>query len=194
MKHKITPKQRRFCLEYLVDFNATKAAERAGYSKNRSKEIGYQLLHKTTLQKEIDKLVHKIEEKTEIEIQEIVRQLNEIRNFDIKDILTWDTKLVKIGTDPKTGEDQFDYRPVVEIKNSSEVDGKMISKISLSARGTLTVETFNKIDAIEKLMRWAGGYEKDNAQSRTDLLLYIEQASRRAEEIAAKFSGGDEAE
>jgi phage terminase small subunit len=41
---KLTPKQKRFVVEYLVDLNATKAAERAGYSKHTANEQGSRLL------------------------------------------------------------------------------------------------------------------------------------------------------
>ena len=47
---KLTPKQKLFVAEYLVDLNATQAAIRAGYSEKRASEIGYQLLRKTTVQ------------------------------------------------------------------------------------------------------------------------------------------------
>ncbi|SUV40803.1 Terminase small subunit [Avibacterium paragallinarum] len=42
----LTDKQKRFVEEYLIDLNATQAAIRAGYSKNRASELGYQLLQK----------------------------------------------------------------------------------------------------------------------------------------------------
>ena len=37
---KLTPKQARFCEEYLVDLNATQAAIRAGYSVESAGSIG----------------------------------------------------------------------------------------------------------------------------------------------------------
>lgn len=43
----MTDKQRRFVEEYCIDFNATQAAVRAGYSERNAASIGYQLLHKT---------------------------------------------------------------------------------------------------------------------------------------------------
>jgi len=46
----LTDKQARFCNEYLVDYNATQAAIRAGYSKKTASEQGYQQLHKTSVQ------------------------------------------------------------------------------------------------------------------------------------------------
>ena len=41
---KLTPRQQRFCDEYLVDLNATQAAIRAGYSKKTANEQGSRLL------------------------------------------------------------------------------------------------------------------------------------------------------
>ena len=40
---KLTAKQLRFMLEYLVDMNATQAAIRAGYSQKTAKEQGHPL-------------------------------------------------------------------------------------------------------------------------------------------------------
>lgn len=42
----MTPKQERFCAEYLVDLNATQAAIRAGYSPHTAKQQGSLLLTK----------------------------------------------------------------------------------------------------------------------------------------------------
>jgi len=43
---KLTPKQKAFVIEYLVDLNATQAAIRAGYKESRAKETGYRLVTK----------------------------------------------------------------------------------------------------------------------------------------------------
>ena len=42
----LTPKQERFCEEYLVDLNAAAAARRAGYSKQTAGVIGLENLAK----------------------------------------------------------------------------------------------------------------------------------------------------
>lgn len=44
MKKLLTPKQKRFVAEYLVDLNATRAAERAGYSHKTARQQGSRLL------------------------------------------------------------------------------------------------------------------------------------------------------
>lgn len=51
---KITPKQQRFCDEYLVDLNATQAAIRAGYSAKTANEQAARLLAKVSIKEFID--------------------------------------------------------------------------------------------------------------------------------------------
>lgn len=53
----MTEKQRRFAQEYVLDMNATQAAKRAGFSEKTSEEIGRQLLQKTWVKAEIDRLM-----------------------------------------------------------------------------------------------------------------------------------------
>ena len=47
----LTPKQRRFVEEYLIDLNATAAAQRAGYSEKTADRIGPDLLGKICVSK-----------------------------------------------------------------------------------------------------------------------------------------------
>lgn len=52
----ITPKQKQFCLEYVVDHNGTRAAIRAGYSENSAASIACELLTKPHILDEIKRL------------------------------------------------------------------------------------------------------------------------------------------
>jgi phage terminase small subunit len=60
----LTPQQRMFIAEYLVDLNATKAAERAGYSAKTAKSQGSRLLTNVDIAAEIEKAVSKREKRT----------------------------------------------------------------------------------------------------------------------------------
>lgn len=53
----MTPKQTRFIDEYLQDFNATRAAIRAGYSEKTAYAIGWENLRKPEIAAEIDRRV-----------------------------------------------------------------------------------------------------------------------------------------
>lgn len=52
----MTPKQEKFCVEYLVDLNATQAAIRAGYSEKTAHSQGPRLLENVEVQKRIKEL------------------------------------------------------------------------------------------------------------------------------------------
>ena len=54
---RLTLKEERFCREYLLDFNATQAAIRAGYSIKTAYSIGQRLLKKPDISKLIENLV-----------------------------------------------------------------------------------------------------------------------------------------
>ncbi len=75
MANKLTPKQKRFIDEYLVDLNATQAAIRAGYSKKTAQRIGSENLSKPLLQAEIQKKQGKLQQKLEISQEKILNEL-----------------------------------------------------------------------------------------------------------------------
>ena len=77
-KPALNPKQTRFTQEYAIDFNATQAAIRAGYSKKNAESIGYQLLQKTPVQAAIKKSMDKTAAKSDISVQWVLDGLKTI--------------------------------------------------------------------------------------------------------------------
>jgi len=71
----LTPKQRRFKDEYLVDTNATKAAIRAGYSKKTAQQQGARLLLNVVIRAAIDAAQNAISEKTGLTAEWVVERL-----------------------------------------------------------------------------------------------------------------------
>lgn len=70
----LTPKEERFCYEYAIDFNATQAAIRAGYSKRTARSIGCENLTKPDIKERIRKLKANLSEASGISA---LRVLNE---------------------------------------------------------------------------------------------------------------------
>ncbi len=56
LENGLTEKQERFCREYLVDYNATQSAIRAGYSPDTAYSIGHENLKKNEIRERIDEL------------------------------------------------------------------------------------------------------------------------------------------
>ncbi|MEY2195738.1 terminase small subunit [Neobacillus sp. BF23-41] len=74
MENYLTRKQQAFVLEYIKDHNATQAAIRAGYSKRRASEIGYQLLQKTTVLGAINALQEEIQQQLKMQfVQDAIK-------------------------------------------------------------------------------------------------------------------------
>ncbi|MCS7523261.1 terminase small subunit [Pseudomonas aeruginosa] len=97
----LTAKQRRFVAEYLLDLNATQAAIRAGYSKNRASEIGYQLLQKPDITSAIQAAMKERAERTRSDADYVVRRLEEIDQMDLLDIVNDDLTLRPLSQWPK---------------------------------------------------------------------------------------------
>ena len=76
MPTKMTPKQERFCVEYLVDLNATQAAIRAGYSEKTARSVGCENLTKPDISDRIAALQEERQARTLVTADDVVRGLD----------------------------------------------------------------------------------------------------------------------
>ncbi len=90
----LTAKQKRFCDEYLVDFNATQAAIRAGYSKKTAPVIGAENLKKPNVQTYIDERMAEKESKLVATQDEVLQYLTSVLRGEQKEQTF---KLVDVG-------------------------------------------------------------------------------------------------
>lgn len=71
----LNDKQAAFVREYLVDFNATQAAIRAGYSSKTAGQIGHELLKKPEVQQRLREFQRKAAEETQTDINWVRERL-----------------------------------------------------------------------------------------------------------------------
>ena len=81
---KITPKQNRFCQEYIIDSNATQAALRAGYAGSSVRWCGCTNLTKPNVRQEIARLRADIAVITGYMVEECQREYEEARQLAIR--------------------------------------------------------------------------------------------------------------
>ena len=74
----MTPKQKRFCDEYLIDLNATQAAIRAGYSKKTARKIGQENLTKPDIKAYIERRMAEKESELIADQDEVLRYLTSV--------------------------------------------------------------------------------------------------------------------
>jgi len=73
----LTPKQKEFVKQYLVDLNATRAAIRAGYKERRARERGCRLLHHPRIQAALAEAAKQREQRTLISQDYVIQRLKE---------------------------------------------------------------------------------------------------------------------
>ncbi len=88
-KPKLTPKQKRFIEEYLVDLNATQAAIRAKYSKHTAQEQGSRLLSNAMIAKAIQAALDKRSVRVGVDADWVLMRLKQIAGADMSDLATW---------------------------------------------------------------------------------------------------------
>lgn len=74
----MTPKQQKFCDEYLIDLNATQAAIRAGYSKKSAYSQGERLLKKAEMKAFIKEKQSELSIKTGLTHEWVLNRLKEV--------------------------------------------------------------------------------------------------------------------
>lgn len=122
-----------FCIEYLIDLNATQAAIRAGYSKKTAKEMGCENLAKPHIQAILSKSIDKRAKATTIDANYVLQRLKEIDELDILDIVKDDLSGFRLLSEwPKvwrTSINSLDMKRIVTKFQDEEEMITMIEKI-----------------------------------------------------------------
>lgn len=194
MADKLTEKQKRFCDEYLIDLNATQAAIRAGYSDKTANRIANENLSKLDIQEYIQKRMKDREKRTEITQDKVLNELAKIGFVDIKQYLQYKTAKTVIDHDAETGEPIIDYKQIIDVLDSSEVDGSVIQEVSIGKDGTFKFKLHDKMSALEKIGKHLGMFtdkvesKNINENLNTDMTnLSADDRKKRINELIGKM-------
>lgn len=159
MANKLTPKQRRFIDEYLIDLNATQAAIRAGYSEKTAYSIGLQNLKKLEIQAEIQKRRNRLQSKLEITQERVLQELAAIAFANGADY----AKVVNSG-----------LLPTVEMIPTEELSPEKLPAIAGIKANQYGVEVklHDKVKALELLGKYLGTFDGGPAQEQTENNLF----------------------
>jgi phage terminase small subunit len=139
----LAPKQLRFVEEYLVDLNATKAAERAGYSKRSAYNVAYRMLQDPRIGEAIAAAEEARAERTQITADRVLRELAMIGFSDMRRFAKWGPKGITLIASEQLDPDAA--RCVAEVSEIESKDG-----------GSLKFKLHNKVDALTLLGKHLG--------------------------------------
>ncbi|MGG3884339.1 terminase small subunit [Brevibacillus panacihumi] len=156
----LTDKQRLFVMEYLRDFNATRAAIAAGYSKKSAHVVGWETLRNPKVQAEIQRYKEQRTAELGLDVQRIITEYMKIAFADITDLLEFGQKDEPLydnegnpAIDPATGEQMTFKRNYVSFKNSDEIDGTVVGEVKQGKDG-VSIKLHDKMKALEVLSKY----------------------------------------
>ena len=120
---KLKDRQERFCREYIIDYNATQAAIRAGYSERTAGSMGAENLKKPNILARVRELQKEQAERLCISADWVIMQLVEVyrRCMQHEEVLIWDYEEKK---KVPSGEYMFDSKGAL---NALEMIGKHLA-------------------------------------------------------------------
>lgn len=154
---KLTPKQRRFVAEYLIDLNATQAAIRAGYSKRAAGQIGGENLKKHEIADAVQKAQEKRSKRTEITQDRVLRELAKIGFSDIRKVVRWGNTELHVVAGEDENKEPVPYHGLA-LTAADEIDDDTAAAIAEVSEGRegLKIKLHDKRGALVDIGRHLG--------------------------------------
>lgn len=178
MADKLTIKQEKFCqglFSGLTQREAYKQAFNCVVMKDKSiDERASRLNSMVKVQSRLKELTDEIKNRNMVTVERVLAEYAKIGFADIKDFLEFGTRKVREGFD-KDGEPVYGYRQVIEAKPSDEVDGTLISEVSISDNGTFKFKLHDKKGALDMMGKHLGMFiEKIEEKSDQTITIKLE--------------------
>lgn len=154
---KLTGLQERFCLEYVIDLNGTQAIIRAGSRSKYPEAIARQMLRKSTVWQRIEKLKAGGAERAEIKQDTVIEAFAEIGFLDPAEMLDENDALLAVRSMPLAVRRAISGFEVEELYEGTGKDRKWVGRLK-------KLKFCPKNDALDKLAKHLGLFEKDNKQ------------------------------
>jgi phage terminase small subunit len=165
----LTPRQERFCQEYVILLNGTKAATNAGYSKSSANEQASRLLANDSIKARVAELQEEIKLRNELKADDIVQELRALGFWNIKDFTLKKNEIRDLSKMKPAA-----TKPVVGIKTKTTVTtvGRGEAKATITET-TTELKLADKRAALVDLGRHIGLFEKDNEQVKPSINLKV---------------------
>jgi phage terminase small subunit len=172
----LTDKQESFCHEFLKDFNATAAYQRAGYraSEATARKNASRLLTKGNVQAYLSELRSRVSRRAEVTLERTLQEMGRVAFSDITDMLSFDGAGV-------TFKDSADLPADVTAAIESVSSQTTVTKVGSQeeTRVTMKAKLHNKVAALNFLADFFGirdDFNKARATLKRYGLLLVEDS------------------
>lgn len=171
-RKRLTPRQQKFVAEFLKHGNATKAAERAGYTKNRANQAGYQVLTNPDVAAEVEERRKRVLQEIDVDAEMIAAELARCGFANMEDF----TRIVNGDPVPDfSGVTRDKMAAVQEVTVDTYMDGKGDDAREVKrVKFRLTDKRQSLVDLAKLLGFWKEKHEHDVKHSWHDVLKKLE--------------------
>lgn len=163
---KLTQKQEKFCNEYLIDLNGSRAARAAGYSEATACSIGWENLRKPEIQQRIQELRDEMAKGLNITRERIAQEYARIAFFDIRKIFAIDGGLLPVR---EFGDDEAAVVAGIEVEEIKETDDSGDNFISGQIKKVKITDKRQALDSLVKLFGYAAAEKVDHTTNGKDI-------------------------
>jgi len=149
----LTEKQERFCLEYIVDLNATQAAIRAGYRQKTAYSQGQRMLKNVEIQRRIRELNEERFRRVQIQADDVIQELARIAFSNMGNYAHW-------------GPDGVVILPIERLTPGQLAAVAEITETITEAGGNKRIKLHDKLKALELLGKHLNLFERNAERER----------------------------
>jgi len=157
----LNDQQKRFCEEYIVDFNGTRSATKAGYKS--AKTQASRLLSQDNIQQYVQELIQKRSKRVNVTSDMVISELAKLAFLDLDDLYCDITgellPIEEMGEKAKAA--------ICSLETTSVRVGKD------SYQKVRVAKTYSKEKALELLGKHLGIYEADNKQKNQNITVSL---------------------
>ena len=146
---KLTDKQEVFCREYIIDFNATQAASRAGYSAKTAQEQSSRLLSNVIIQDRLAELMQERINNTKIDAEWVLKSAKRVYDRCMQDTPVLDREGNPVLCETDTGEVAATYKFDSSGANKAlEIIGKHVDVQAFLTKQETSIKLTDDFDAL----------------------------------------------
>lgn len=182
----LTPKQEKFCIEYLKSGNASAAYRLSYNAKKMSEQVinneAKKLIDNHKIAVRLDELRKPVVEKAQLSLERVIIENMNVAFFDIRTILDDDGAVKPVNEWPAAAGAAIASMEVLEQYEGSGKDRVFVGYLK-------KIKLVDKGGALDRLMKHLGGYEQDNKQKGNALQDFYKAISGGSLPIAHDIEG-----
>jgi len=159
MSNKLTIKQEKFAQGLFSGLSQREAYKQAYDAENMTDksvdEKACLLANEVKIKSRINELIEELKIRNMTTVERVLVEYGKIAFSDIKDFLRFGTEKVVDSYDEE-GRPIYAYKQVVDCKSSDEVDGSLISEVSIGKDGTFKFKLHDKKGALDMIGKHLG--------------------------------------